>query len=360
MYNLKILDEYVEKNLLRKAEDEDLVQYNYTEYCNNNALWDEITIFNRGNIYEKSTGNLIARAMPKFLNLGQLSEAKQKEIMSNNAFNLTEKMDGCLGIIYMYKGKIRCNSRGSFNNYVTDKIKQLLPKYVMLHHILKHNTLNVEVISPETKIICNYGNEQNLYLITAYSNNTDIGEFSYKDLNLMAQIMRMPIVKEYYMTWDDLLNFQKESTWEKEGYVVRFSNNERVKIKSEDYLKVAAFKRNLNKHTLWKIWKNDLKQKSDIDHVKEYMLSCPDELYSTACKYIEELKQALEEEKKNVMLLVEKLKSKTNKEVGLYFKENKSKYMGAVFSYRNGYNIDSNLIDFIEPKEEFNGEDYAG
>ena len=61
--------------------------------------------------------------MPKFPNLGQLPEEKQKEIMSKNDFNLTEKMDGCLGILYMYKGEIRCNSRGSFNNYVTDKIK---------------------------------------------------------------------------------------------------------------------------------------------------------------------------------------------------------------------------------------------
>ena len=31
--------------------------------------------------------------------------------------------------------------------------------------------------------------------------------------------------------------------------------------------------------------KNDLKQRSEIDHVKEYMLSCPDELYPTATKY---------------------------------------------------------------------------
>ena len=359
MYNLKLLDEYVDKGLLRRAEDEDLVQYNYSEYCNNNGLWDEITMFNRGNIYEKSTGNLIAKAMPKFLNLGQLSEEKQKELMLKPKFNLTEKMDGCLGILYMYKGEIRCNSRGSFDNYVTDKIKQLLPKYVMLKKILEHNTLNVEVISPETKIICNYGDTEELYLITAYSNNPDIGEFSYKELSLMGQVMRMPVVKEYHMSWNQLLNFQKESNWEQEGYVVRFENNERVKIKSEDYLKVAAFKRNLNKHTLWKVWKNDLKQKSEIDHVKEYMLSCPDELYPTATKYLEELKQALEEHKSKVMELVEMLKDKTNKEVGLYFKENKSKYAGAVFSYRNGHNIDSSIIEYIEPKEEFNGEDYV-
>ena len=360
MYNLKLLDEYVDKGLLRRAEDEDLVQYNYSEYTNNNGLWDEITMFNRGNIYEKKTGNLIARAMPKFLNLGQLPEAKQKELMLKPKFNLTEKMDGCLGILYMYKGEIRCNSRGSFDNYVTDKIKELLPKYSMLKTVLEHNTLNVEVISPVTKIICDYGDTEDLYLITAYSKDPEIGELDYNEISLLGQIIRMPVVKEYHMSWNNLLKFQKESNWEQEGYVVRFPNNERVKIKSEDYLKVAAFKRNLNKHTLWKIWKNDLKQRSEIDHVKEYMLSCPDELYPTATKYIKELQEELQKERENVILLAEQLKDKTNKEVGLYFKENKSKYSGAVFSYRNGYNIDSSIIEYIEPKEEFNGEDYAG
>ena len=52
-YDLKLLDDYVAQGLLRKAEDEDLVQYNYSEKTNNEGLWDEVTMFNRGNVYEK-------------------------------------------------------------------------------------------------------------------------------------------------------------------------------------------------------------------------------------------------------------------------------------------------------------------
>ena len=124
MNRLQVLEEYVHKKLLRKSETEDLVQYNYTEYCNNNALWDDITMTNRGNIYEKSTGNLVARAMPKFMNLYQLPKEQQDLLLQHQDINVTEKMDGCLGILYLYKGEIRCNSRGGFDNYVTDKIKQ--------------------------------------------------------------------------------------------------------------------------------------------------------------------------------------------------------------------------------------------
>lgn len=35
---LEILEDYVNRGLLRKAEDEDLVQYNYSERCNNDEL----------------------------------------------------------------------------------------------------------------------------------------------------------------------------------------------------------------------------------------------------------------------------------------------------------------------------------
>ena len=168
VYDLKEFDEYVNKGLLRKAEDEFLVQYNYTDLCNHEQMWDDITLFNRGNIYEKSTGKLIAKAMPKFFNFSQLSEEEQEAFLRFNNFVCTEKKDGCLGIIYKYKDEIRCNSRGGFNNYVTDAMKRIIKKYKNLDIILSHNTsLNVEVISPQTRIGCDSGSEENLYLLSA-------------------------------------------------------------------------------------------------------------------------------------------------------------------------------------------------
>lgn len=350
-YNLKILDEYVEKGLLRKAEDKDLVQYNYSEMVNNapmGELWDEITMFNRGNIYEKKTGRLIAKAMPKFLNLGQLSEEKQKELILKPQFNLTEKMDGCLGILYMYNGEIRCNSRGGFDNHVTDKIKELLPKYIMVKRILEHNTLNVEVISPETKIICDYGDIQDLYLITAFSNNEEIGEFSYKDLNMMAQIMRMPVVKEYHMTWEALLRWQKEADSSQEGFVVRFPNNERIKIKSEDYLRIAKLKMGFSKKRIWECMRDDAFNRTNT--LKEYMDNIPDELSKQAKQYLDELEQDM----KNICVEVCKLHVETQdipqKELAAVLREKNPLLSGAVFNIRNGKPFERSIIKLIEPK----------
>ncbi len=349
LYNLSQLDDYVDRGLLRRAEDEDLVQYNYSEKTNNEGLWDKITMFNRGNIYEKKTGKLIAKAMPKFMNLGQLSIEEQEKLVKYPKFTLTEKMDGCLGIIYKYKGKIRCNSRGGFNNYVTNKIKQLLPKYLMLNRLLEHNTLNVEVISPETKIICNYGDTEDLYLITAFSNTTE--EYNYKEITLLSQIMRMPIVKQYHMSWQSLLSWQSQATWEKEGFVVCFPDHTRVKIKSNDYLRVAKLRAGLTKHRVWKTWKIDLEQNTNV--LQDYLNQIPDELRKTANQYIVELRNSLQEQKQKVLELDKSLTNIPTKDLFKYFKDNPSEYQSCIFNLRSNKPIDKILIKFIEPKTGF-------
>ena len=357
--DLKILEEYVEKGLLRKAEDEDLVQYNYTDYCNNNDCWDDVTLFNRGNIYEKSTGKLIAKAMPKFFNYSQLSEEEQKHFSKSMSFSTTEKMDGCLGILYKYKGKIRCNSRGGFDNYVTDSIKRILPKYELeaLSDILDTNTLNVEVVSPETHIICNYGNERNLYLITAFC---DLGNYwqerSINAIDLFSNIINMPRPSYNIMSWEELFTWQKTSTYEKEGFVVTLNSSkfgvfERVKLKSDDYLKIAKIKTGLSKRSIWKIMRNDIENNTQT--IRDYLTNnIPDEIILEATKYYEDIKEEMNKVKENIMEVYKNTLLIPIEELSSYFKENPFKYCSGVYSLRRNKPFDKLLIKAVEPKIE--------
>lgn len=355
---LNKLEQYVEKGLLRKQEDEYLVQYNYSEYCNNNALWDDITLFNRGNIYEKATGKLIAKAMPKFFNFSQLSEQEQTHFTRCDKFINTEKMDGCLGIIYKYNGEIRCNSRGGFDNYVTDVIKKLLPKYNLekLDKILEHNSLNVEVISPETKIICDYGDEENLYLISAFINlNTHWMERSIEELDLFAEQIGMPRPQYNNMNWTQLFKWQKKASWEKEGFVVminstRYGAFERVKIKSEDYLNIAKFKAGLSKHSLWKMYKIDLEQHTE--KLGEYLEILPDELTNIAKGYMNEIYNELEEKRNEAYTLAESVKNIDRKDIASHFKNAKNTLWQNIYAIRDKRPFDKALIKLIEPDEK--------
>lgn len=350
IYDLSILDKYTDEGLLRRAEDKDLVQYNYTEYCNNQGLWDEVTLFNRGNIYEKKTGKLIAKAMPKFMNFSQYSEEEQAHFL-NHDIEVYEKKDGCLGILYMYNDEIRCNSRGGFDNYVTDKIKQLLPKYEMLHWLLRHNTMNVEVISPETKIICDYGDEEELYLLTAF--NYEHQEHTRDILDIMSAVARMPQPSKEIMTWEELFKWQKTSNWEKEGFVVsiptrKYGAYQRAKIKSEDYMKVVSFKAHLNKHTLWDNMRIDMEQNTSF--LSEYEDKMPDELVQLYKQYKAELEQALEDRRAEAQAVFEEVKDIPTRELHSYFVEHPTVFMPAVYNMRNGKPIDRVLIKMIEPK----------
>lgn len=359
IYDLKKLDDYVAQGLLRKAEDEDLVQYNYSEYCNNAGLWDDITSFNRGNIYEKKTGKLIARAMPKFMNFGQLPEDKQKWFLSQHKFITTEKKDGCFGILYMYKGEVRCNSRGAFDNYVTDKIKELLPKYLMVKRLLEHNTLNVEVISPATKIICDYGNEEELYLLTAF--NFEHKEYDKNAVDLLANVLRMPTPKRNYMCWDNLLKWCKEADFTEEGFVacVEEYNGtafERVKLKSEDYLRIAKIKANLSKYTIWKLMKNDYEQNTTL--LQDYVKDVPDEFSSLVKQYIDELNNELDVLCKEAQTLYEQTKDIEQRDLAKHLGDNV--YKSCIFNLRNGKDIRKILIKMIQPEQGINTDDLIG
>ena len=355
---LEILEDYVNRGLLRKAEDKDLVQYNYSERCNNEELWDDITLFNRGNIYEKSSGKLIAKSMPKFFNFSQLNESEQKHFLTYTKYVNTEKLDGCLGIIYKYKGEIRYNSRGGFNNYVTDTIKKILPKYNLkkLSELLDNRTFNVEVISPSTKIICDYKNEENLYLISAFTNVGYWIENSMEELDLYASLVGLPRPKYDNKSWEELFNWQKISTYQTEGFVVainsmKYGAFERVKIKSDDYLRIAKFKAGLNKRSVWKRMKNDLEQ--GTRDIVEYINALPDELSNVAKSYFNEIIDEMNSLEKEANILANKLKDINTKDLSKYFKENPNKLNFCIYNIRQGKSIRRTLIKLVEPGPGF-------
>jgi len=350
--DLGLMQDYVDRGLLRKAEDEDLIQFNYTEMVNsspNGELWDDITLFNRGNIYEKKTGYLVARSMPKFMNFFQYDEKTQQNFLSR-PFTVTEKLDGCLGIIYKYKGKIRCNSRGSFDNYVTDKMKELLPKYVLLNHLLEHQNLVVEVISPVTKVICDYGDEEDLHLITAYSTHSR-EEILRITCELLSACSYMPIVKQVQMSWEELFTWQKNTGYDKEGFVLTFDNGDgtydRVKIKSDEYLRMAYYKCKLCKHRIWRLYKNDLEQNTEF--LKEYFNELPDELYSIAKQYFSEITADIEQKRLEAVKLYEDTLDIPRDT--LYSKIHDNELWPCVFLLRDGKQLDKSLIKFVEPVE---------
>lgn len=343
--NLEILEKYVKDGKLRKSEDKELVQYNYSDYVTDD-FWDDVTMNNRGHIYEKSSGKLVARTFEKFFNFHELNISKQKELLKNDNFTVSKKYDGCLGIIYKYNNTLRYNSRGSFDNYVVKAIDRIIKAKNIKEKLfeLLYN-LVVEVIAPETRIIVNYDFED-IVLLTAYKYG-DFEEVSIDEADNIARELNFRRPEQYKMTYEELFKWQKTHDWTEEGFVLRYSDNFRVKMKSDDYLRVSALKANLSEKHIWEIIKNNHNNYKEV--MIDIMKDTPDEFQKEVESIVKNFEVKILEHRINAEKLCKEFEDKTDKELGLYFKDNMSIYAPIIFNMRKGKSIENELIKLVKP-----------
>jgi RNA ligase len=130
---LEKLNEYFEKGLVYKQIHPTLplTIWNYTEKVQYEDLWDEITLQTRGLVTDNE-GNIIARPFNKFFNIEEGKHTPTEK------FEVWEKMDGSLGIVFWYQGQWVVATRGSFTSDQAIKAKELLKKYntdIMFRHL---------------------------------------------------------------------------------------------------------------------------------------------------------------------------------------------------------------------------------
>ena len=149
----------------RPNKEETLLILNYTNKCQFDRLWDEITMICRGLIVDNDW-NIIARPFTKFFNLGELTEA-----LPYKKFNVYEKLDGSLGILYWINNIPFIATRGSFESEQAIKGTEMLFKY-QLDILDKNYTYLFEIIYPDNKIVVDYGTEEKLVLLAKIHTET--------------------------------------------------------------------------------------------------------------------------------------------------------------------------------------------
>lgn len=137
---LEKLNRYYEDGLLYKQVHPSLplTIWNYTEKVQFENLWDEITLMCRGLVTDNN-GKIVARPFKKFFNIEE-----GKHTPTEN-FEVWEKMDGSLGIVFWYEGQWIVATRGSFTSDQAIKGAELLKKY-NTDIMSKHLTYCFEII----------------------------------------------------------------------------------------------------------------------------------------------------------------------------------------------------------------------
>ena len=281
-FDINILNDYIQKGLVVKNDHPTLPLsiYNYSRTCQYENKWDNITKSCRGLILDKD-GNVIAKSFDKFFNL----EEHSTEEIPNEDFEIYEKLDGSLGILFWYQGKWILASKGSFVSEQALKGKQILNSKYNVEPIPKGYTTLLEIIYPENRIVCNYGDDEVLVVLSMISNASG-KELDYDSLLKINEETGLPVVKKYdgiedYKTLKSLISKDRE------GYVVRFRNGFRVKIKGEEYVRLHRILTGFSNVDIWEY----LKDNKNLDELLDRV---PDEFDSWVRNTIKDIKTEYE------------------------------------------------------------------
>lgn len=270
---IETLNKYYEQGLLYKQVHPTLplIIWNYSETVQFNGCWDDILLMARGLVTD-TQGNIVARPFKKFFNIEENKHTPTKD------FEVYEKMDGSLGILFYYDGQWILATRGSFTSDQAIKGTELLANYHTTE-LLERYTYLFEIIYPDNRIVCQYDYEA-LVLLGAV--HIDTGrEMDYKELDWFSYISGYPLVKRYngITDYSTLKNIIKD---DQEGFVVLFSNGDRCKIKGDEYIRLHRIMTNCSTTSIWEVLKNG-------DNIEVLLKDVPDEFYKKIHAYIEEL-----------------------------------------------------------------------
>jgi RNA ligase len=269
---LEKLNKYYEDGLLYKQVHPTLplTIWNYTEKVQYENLWDEVTLSARGLVTD-DTGDIVATPFQKFFNI------EEGKFEPTENFEVFEKMDGSLGIVFWYRGQWVVATRGSFTSDQAIKAREILRKY-NTNIMFRHLTFCFEIIYPENRIVLDYGNDEKLVLLGTFDKNG-----KEIDVEMWSQY-GFDVVKKY----DGIKDFKELKSMVKDnqkGFVVKFSNGDRVKVKGVEYLRLHKIMTNVTTTSVWEYLKNG-------EDVLELLKDVPDEFYNKIKSYVKDLRYA--------------------------------------------------------------------
>jgi RNA ligase len=281
--NLDILNRYYADGLLQKQTHPTLplLIWNYTPMVqygvssNQYIYWDEITTQCRGLVTD-TEGNVVARPFKKFFNM------EEKRYTPTSDFEVMDKMDGSLGILFNYNGEWVFATRGSFTSDQAIKGFEMLQNYDY-QRLPKEYTYMFEIIYSDNRIVCQYdfedlvllgmietktGDEVDLYTNTRYAN--------------LIKNLDLKVVKKYngISDYQTLKGMVKDN---EEGFVIKFSNGDRMKIKGEEYLRLHRIMTNVSTKAVWEVL-------SSGGSMNDLLNDVPDEFFSKIKTYERDLR----------------------------------------------------------------------
>ncbi|MEM7162568.1 MAG: T4 RnlA family RNA ligase [Bacteroidota bacterium] len=247
--------------MTNKHPNANLWIYNYTQSAQYDQIWNEETLICRGLILDQNH-EAVARPISKFFNLEEIGYRSLPDL----PFEVYEKMDGSLGILYWLDNKPFIATRNSFESLQAIEANNLLnTKYKScINQLERSKTYVFEIIYPENRIVVDYKDRKELILLAIIDTQTG-DEEELIDIGF-------PLPKKY-AEFNDLAKMKSLNWKNQEGFVIKFSNNFRVKLKFEEYIATHKIVTQLSSTIIWQ----HLSEEKDL---MPTLKDVPDEFYA--------------------------------------------------------------------------------
>jgi RNA ligase len=319
-FTIDELKKAVEAKLVteRKHPTADLYIYNYTPLVQYSRAWNEVTLNCRGLILD-GAGNIVARPFRKFFNYEEYQNPEMPPLPLHLPYTVMDKMDGSLGILYHDGNDYAIATRGSFESDQAIKATEILRTKYRDFKVNDRHTWLFEIIYPSNRIVVDYGDIEDLILLDVIENHTGT--------SLPVNHVPFPVVARFDdHKLDQLLGINRDNS---EGFVVKFDDGTRVKIKHAEYVRLHRLLTEVSSKSIWEILKNGEKITEILDRV-------PDEFY----QWVRTTEKGLRDNHAHMLAvaktMVKDLADLERKEVAMRIKGVDQPYPAIIFALLDG------------------------
>ena len=279
-----------------------LALYIYAPRCVYEDGWNAFTMIARGLVLHPAERRVVATPFPKFFNAGE----RHGDIPAL-PFEAYEKLDGSLIIVFHHAGRWMATTKGAFDSAQALWAQSRLDA-ADLSPLTPGTTYLFEAVYPENKIVVHY-DEPALVLLGAYDG--DGLELSYAALQALSERLGWRAARRHaFASIADMVAHTHTLPADSEGFVLRFADGTRLKLKGDEYRRIHALISRCTPLAMWEA----MAAGDDLDAIRRDL---PEEFWGDFDDIIRCLQARIDAVERRVAEVAASVSHLSDKELGL-------------------------------------------
>lgn len=311
------------------------------QYANH---WTSVTLNSRGFVYNRDSGLIVVRCMPKFFNY---TEKPLPHHCYEQQPMVFDKVDGSLGLIFLDDDGYRVMTRGSFASdqalWATEWLRREHPDFTQPEDV----TTLVEIIYPSNRIVVDYGTTAELVLIAAISKSTGedipLWNIDWWPGSVVTHHRGFKNLDETYaFATSDAKDGEEGivAVWYRPGEV-----SARCKIKHPEYVRLHRILTNVSSKNIWEY----LRHGESLEPLLEVV---PDEFYQWVHSVVDDLNAKYREIEERAQADYAKIAHIENRKDFAFAAHGLKGNPGLLFAIHDGFDYSDAIWKMIKPAYE--------